>query len=184
MVLRLKGLEQTWASGPNKPISSATCTGAHASHHRKSPFRGACMLACLACPKHGRDGQLTPACAGPLPIRCVLDERRHRRMPAVLSCPSVGTSSPCHSFDAGSGLMWPLIWPIPHVCCTTTYSREGLASLRSVPFVFPSPWFSFVLVVFFTDIFLARSPARCDSDGRALWKTKMVGRKARLFGYQ
>jgi hypothetical protein len=136
-VLRLKGLEQTWASGPNKPISSATCTGAHASHHRKSPFRGACMHACLACPKHGRDGQLTPACAGSLPIRCVLDERRHRRMPAVLSCPSVGTSSPCHSFDAGSGLMWPLIWPIPHVCCTTTYSREGLACL--LPFgLYPS----------------------------------------------
>jgi hypothetical protein len=36
-------------------------------------------------------------------------------MPAVLSYPSVGTSSPCHSFDAGSGLMWPLIWPFPHV---------------------------------------------------------------------
>lgn len=144
MVSRRKGLEQTWASGPNKPISSATCTGAHASH-RKSPLSGACMLACLACPKHGRDGQPASACAGPLPIRCVLDERRHRRMPAVLSYPSVGTSSPCHSFDAGSGLMWPLIWPIPHVCCTTitTTHERGFPSFGLYPSNFLLPGLPF-----------------------------------------
>lgn len=101
------------------------------------------MLACLACPRHGRDGQLAPACAGPLPIRCVLDERRHRRMPAVLSYPSVGTSSPCHSFDAGSGLMWPLIWPIPYGCCTITTSHErGLLPSGLYPLCFLFPGFS------------------------------------------
>jgi hypothetical protein len=142
------------------------------------------MHACLASPKHSRDGQLTPACAGPLPIRCVLDERRHRRMPAVLSYPSVGTSSPCHSFDAGSGLMWPLIWPFPHFLLHYYLLTRGACfpSVCTLPVSFSLV--SFVLVVFLLVIFLARLPATCGSDDRALWEKMTVGRKARQFGYQ
>lgn len=56
---------------------------------------------------------------------------------------SVGTPSPCHSFDAGSGLMWPLMWPIPHVCCTTTTTHErGFLPFGLYPSIFLLPGFS------------------------------------------
>ena len=80
--------------------------------------------------------------------------------------------------------MWPLIWPFPHVCCTTTTHERGflLSGLyHSISF---SLVFLCVSVVSNILISLTQLSARCDSDGQALWTMKKVERKARLFDYQ
>jgi hypothetical protein len=80
--------------------------------------------------------------------------------------------------------MWPLIWPFPHVCCTTTTHERGFLLFglyNSIPF---SLLFLCVSVVSNIVISLSQLSARCGSDVQAMWTMKRVGRKARLFGYQ